>query len=147
MFPFSYEHSMSTLQLFKIIFYYILYISRKICLSHSILYCCSIKKGKLCWTPVHFCSPTNRMVGQRRERERIRRAAGNPPFLCQNLSFILFLSFAHIQNPIPDDLYNTGITSCCLLVPGSNRTQSQTRVVVCSCLPFSVQVQASKESK
>ena len=37
----------------------------------------------------HFCSPTNQMVGQRRERrgDRSRRAAGNPPFLCQNLIY------------------------------------------------------------
>ena len=75
---------------------------------------------------VHFCSPTNQMVGQRREDHQ---AAGNPailvPFLPQkSLPLPLFffsVIFSLFKNHTPDDF---GI----ILVPGSNRTQAKSKL-------------------
>jgi len=55
------------------------------------------RKLKVCWTPVHFCSP---IVGQRRERIIESRKRETPPFLCsfcpQNLVHF-YLSFSIIK--------------------------------------------------
>ena len=128
------------------------------CLSHSLLYCSIEKTGsfflskrkkwKLCWTLVHFCSPTNQMAGQKRERERELQRAGNPAILVQflppNLLYFISVIFPYSKS-FPRGLrYNTGTTSCCLSVPGSNRTQTKTRAGVFSCLSSSFE---SKQAK
>ena len=97
------------------------------------------KKWKLCWTLVHFCSPTNQMAGQKRERERESyREQETPPFLCSfcpQISFILFLSFSHIQNLFPEDfgiiLVQPAAAYWCLVVTGHKPKLEQVSSLVC----------------
>ena len=49
------------------------------------------RKLKFCWTPVHFCSPTNQIVGQRRERIIESKAL---------FGFLLYLSYTIFEKKI-----------------------------------------------